>query len=161
MTCKAIFLAVLSVTALTACSNSQKEQLGLLKTAPDEFSIVTRAPLSVPPEYTLRPPRPGVDRPMEMQTGQRARQTLFGVSDVNETASGEAAPEFMDRIGVNNADRNIRERLVEDSAQPDETQRRPVGERLLFWRDNSDNGDVIDPKEELERIQSEAPTGSE
>ena len=50
-----LFGAVLS---LSACGGT-KEKLGLTKKAPDEFAVVRRAPLSMPPDYTLRPPTPG------------------------------------------------------------------------------------------------------
>lgn len=40
---------------LTACSNATKQKLGLTKQAPNEFMVSSRAPLSLPPEYDLRP----------------------------------------------------------------------------------------------------------
>ena len=106
---------VLSVLAVSACSNEQKKDLGLMKKAPDEFAVVTRAPLSRPPEYSLRPPRPGAARPMETSTVNQARQTVFGVEDVKPVESGEVSPEFMDKIGVQEADSSIRDRLEEEN----------------------------------------------
>ena len=38
-----------------------REAAGIAKKAPDEFAVVTRAPLSMPPDYGLRPPRPGAE----------------------------------------------------------------------------------------------------
>ena len=49
---------LISFLALSGCSDA-KEQLGLTRSAPDEFAVVKRAPLAMPPDYTLRPPRPG------------------------------------------------------------------------------------------------------
>jgi len=43
---------------LSACARTSKA-LGLTKTAPNEFNILTKAPLVVPPEYNLRPPKVG------------------------------------------------------------------------------------------------------
>ena len=40
-----------------------KSTFGLNKRAPDEFAVPTRAPLSLPPDYSLRPPEPGAPRP--------------------------------------------------------------------------------------------------
>lgn len=147
-------LAVVSSIALMGCSQDQKKTLGLMNTPPDEFSVVTRAPLSVPPEYSLRPPRPGAQRPMEMTTNNRARQTLFGVDDVDGASrSSGASPEFLDQIGVNEADSSIRER-VDTESRTDVEENRPVAERLMFWRgDDADEGDVLDPKEEMRRLK--------
>ncbi len=48
-------LVLLGVLSLAACSSATKEKLGIAKKAPDEFMVVPRAPLSLPPEYNLRP----------------------------------------------------------------------------------------------------------
>ena len=53
-------LAVLSVLAVSALAlsacGSVRQGIGLTKVVPDEFVTVSTAPLSVPPEYGLRPP---------------------------------------------------------------------------------------------------------
>ena len=69
--------AVVTLAAtLTACGVFE-EQLGLNKQAPDEFRVVARAPLTLPPDFTLRPPEPGVARPQEGTTAQQARKVIF------------------------------------------------------------------------------------
>lgn len=153
-----LLLISCAVLGLSACSDEAKQDLGLINVAPDEFSIVTRAPLSVPPDYTLRPPRPGVSRPMEISTQDQARQTIFGVKDVDnsgvvktETASTTG---FLGRVGASNADSNIRD--VIDSETP--TDNRSTAERLLFLKSKNDvaaEGDPIDPNEEFERLKEE------
>ena len=44
--------------ALSSCQ-SVREATGVAKLAPDEFLILTKAPLIIPPDYNLRPPQPG------------------------------------------------------------------------------------------------------
>ena len=64
------FNRVATVSALTAvaaiglagCQSTQKA-LGMSKVVPDEFRVVSKAPLAVPPDYALRPPAPGEPRP--------------------------------------------------------------------------------------------------
>ena len=46
---------ILALLSLSACSTATKEKLGLSKKAPNEFMVAPRAPLSLPPEYNLRP----------------------------------------------------------------------------------------------------------
>lgn len=52
-------LKIATILALTAsicgCSQESKEKWGVTHKAPDEFRVSTRAPLTVPPEYNLRP----------------------------------------------------------------------------------------------------------
>ena len=53
-------LGALALAAtLSACEGGIGDALGLGKKAPDEFAVVRSAPLTLPPDFTLRPPRPG------------------------------------------------------------------------------------------------------
>ncbi|HEY0011519.1 MAG TPA: DUF3035 domain-containing protein [Allosphingosinicella sp.] len=68
-----ISLVAASALALSACGTS-----GVLgRDRPDEFAVARTAPLVIPPDFTLTPPRPG-----EASTGTDARsqalQALFG-----------------------------------------------------------------------------------
>ncbi len=42
------------VCGVSACS-SMKKTLGIENSSPDEFMVTTRAPLTLPPDYDLRP----------------------------------------------------------------------------------------------------------
>ncbi len=46
---------LLAVSVLGACSTATKKKLGLVSEGPDEFMVMSRAPLSLPPDYDLRP----------------------------------------------------------------------------------------------------------
>jgi hypothetical protein len=60
--------------ALSSCGST-----GIFgRDAPDEFAIGRSAPLVVPPDYNLAPPRPGAPRPMEQDSQTRAIEALFG-----------------------------------------------------------------------------------
>ncbi len=60
---------LLSGVALTACGSG--------KNSPDEFAVVNRPPLVIPPEAELKPPRPGEPRAQDMDPGRRAFEALF------------------------------------------------------------------------------------
>lgn len=67
-------LAASAMTLLAGCGSS-----GLLgRERPDEFSVTRAAPLVVPPDFALVPPRPG--DPVAQGTDSRAQAvaTLFG-----------------------------------------------------------------------------------
>lgn len=49
-----LMCAVLAVSVLGACSTATKKKLGLVSEGPDEFMVMSRAPLSLPPDYDLR-----------------------------------------------------------------------------------------------------------
>lgn len=74
-----IGLMVAALLQLGGCARGTvQDALGLSKRAPDEFAVVRRAPLIVPPDYDLRPPDPGAPRPMVGRTADQARTALTG-----------------------------------------------------------------------------------
>lgn len=69
-------LSIAAALSLSACGLG--DALGLGKRSPDEFAVVKREPLIVPPELELRPPRPGAPRPQVGTPGDQARAALTG-----------------------------------------------------------------------------------
>ena len=74
-----IGLMVAGLLQLGGCSRGTvQDALGMSKRAPDEFAVVRRAPLIVPPDYDLRPPDPGAPRPNIGTTSDQARVAMTG-----------------------------------------------------------------------------------
>jgi len=146
-------LFIMLVFALAGCSNA-REQLGLTRTSPDEFKVVKRAPLSMPPSYQLSEPRPGAARPQEQAPSEEARQAVLGKAAKGSESISEAEAALLQQTGADQADPEIRRIVDAESGEVDESQK-PVAERLLglggFGGDPE--GNVIDPKEEAERLQ--------
>ena len=46
------------------------------RVGPDEFAVESRAPLTIPPEFDLRPPQPGAPRPQEVTAADKARKVI-------------------------------------------------------------------------------------
>lgn len=64
-----------AAASLSACSDF-KQMIGLDQTIPDEFAVESRAPLTIPPDFNLRPPEPGAPRPQEESTQKQAEQII-------------------------------------------------------------------------------------
>lgn len=102
-------VAILAACGATSACGTLGRSLGMNAQAPDEFRVVTRAPLQLPPDYALRPPRPGEPRPQELAPTEQARTALFG-QDVGQNASeGERA--LVNAAGAQTADAEIREQV--------------------------------------------------
>ena len=154
-------LAAAVVTAaltLGGCSNI-KNQLGLGKSSPDEFAVATRAPLTVPPDFKLRPPTPGEQGPQQNSAQDRAKLALIeagdeGISD-GAPSAGESA--LLAQARTDEADSDIRRILDEENAilADDET----LLGRLMFWRDQEPLGTIVDATEESQRIQEASALG--
>jgi hypothetical protein len=69
-------LALLGGAALllTACGGNDIAD----RKRPDEFAIGKQAPLVVPPDFNMAPPRPGAPRPIGADSQQQALEALFG-----------------------------------------------------------------------------------
>lgn len=122
-------MLVLAGAALSACE-STKASLGLNKVVPDEFRVVTKAPLVVPPDYSLRPPSPGEPRPQELQPESAARQALLGQQDSVNRSPGEAL--FVKKAGGDRADPLAR--YVVDDEFGDLTYKdSKFADTVMFW----------------------------
>jgi hypothetical protein len=75
---------------LSGCTDMRRA-IGLEKTSPDEFAVESRAPLTMPPDFQLRPPQPGATRPQEKSAGQQARQAI---EQAGPGEPGKQAPDF-------------------------------------------------------------------
>ena len=78
---------LVAAAGLSGCV-STRNALGLTKVTPDEFRVVTKAPLVVPPDFALRPPAPGKPRPQELQPESAARVALIGQRAAEQRSTG-------------------------------------------------------------------------
>lgn len=154
------YIALVLALGLGACSNA-KEKLGLEKTAPDEFAVVKRAPLSMPPDYSLRPPSPGAPRPQETAPSQQAKQTVFGETVITQP-SGITNPEaaLLQQAGALETDPSIRAKVDAESAN-EVDDNRPVTQKLLNIVSPSEEqpASIVDPAKEAERIKQNQEDG--
>ena len=155
--------AVALVASLSACE-SINETFGFGKKPPDEFSVVRSAPLSQPPDYTLRPPRPGAPNANESSARDQAESVLLqeaGVSPAESQppTSGETA--LIERAGAADVDPNIRQMLDRDVSRDDAQEDESFFDSLMFWKDDEPAGDVIDADAEAERLRESSDEESQ
>jgi len=169
----------LATSALAGCE-STRETFGFTKQAPDEFAVVTRAPLVVPPDFGLRPPQPGAQRPQEKEIRDQARETvtgrntgtggaqvasLAGLNPASGPPRSEGERALLNKAGALDADPAIRRTVDRESTLLAEADTDFIN-RLIFWQETPPAGTVVDPDAETKRIreamaQGEAPTKGE
>ena len=81
---KKTVLIFTAIALLGACSNVTKKSLGLTNSAPNEFMVEPRAPLSLPPEYHLRPVKEPVVEPVNEDNAELSKGEQALVEAVNE-----------------------------------------------------------------------------
>lgn len=154
-------LAAVALAGLAACSEEARQRIGLSDEPPDEFAVVTRAPLALPPDYALRPPASGVRRPQEADIRDQVRQTLVKSASRKEppadrASRGEAA--LLMRVGAAGADPAIRGE-VDAESQALADARTGFIDKILFWRTPEPPGEVVDAERESQRLKSNAALG--
>ena len=159
--------------ALAGCGDNVRRSLGLTQQSPDEFRVVSRAPLVVPPSFNLRPPAPGAQRPQEAMPRDQARQAVFRASGSEQTAAAAVAPaddslsagerSLLSQAGAGASDPNIRQLFDRETREINE-EGQDFADMLIFWQESEPNYEVIDPAAEARRLRGsdalgQPPTG--
>ena len=102
-------ILILNISLISGCGSELSDVLGTNKLPPDEFTILTKPPLIVPPEYNLRPPAEGEIRPNVQQPNRQLQSILFGQNQTDDFSSSEIS--LMTGSDVAEAIPNIKEVL--------------------------------------------------
>lgn len=154
-----VALAVVAAAGLAGCGTT-KRALGMTKVTPDEFRVVSKAPLVVPPDYALRPPAPGEPRPQELRPESAARTALLGQREAEARSDGEKL--LVAKAGVEKADPLIRY-VVDDEFGDLAHKEKSFADRVMFWRSdkkpaavgaNDDAAAPVDAAAEEARIKN-------
>lgn len=138
-----IGLAVMAMGIAAACASGN---------APNEFLVVAKPPLTVPPEYNLRPPAPGQARPQELSPEAQARVAVFGIDFGQAASEGEKL--FIRAAGGGATERTVRNQVDFDAAQV-VRKNRNFADMILNWG-GTPSEPLIDPAAEAERLRAEA-----
>jgi hypothetical protein len=168
-------VSIATLLMLAACGRGTvQEALGMGKRSPDEFAVVSRAPLILPPDYGLRPPGSGESRPGVHTPSDRARASLTG-GDLQQPAAanqevvsaafderGEAASSgeraLIAQATTAPVDPEIRRRIAEENMQLAQVEQ-ALFTRLVKWRQPQTLAVAIDPAAETERLRTNRAEG--
>jgi DUF3035 family protein len=158
--CTTVLALAAGAAALTGC-NSDKwaRTFGFIHDAPDEFTVTTRAPLAMPPSFTLPPPRPGATRPQEQSERTQAELALVPQMALGTPSEGTGSPgqQALVQAAGPPVTSEIRTE-VDQEAKRDRPSQGLTG-KLMFWRKPPEPGIVIDPQKEAQRLRENAALG--
>lgn len=153
---RAAALVGVAALSLTGC-DTIRSAAGMDKSAPDEFAVLTKAPLVIPPDYNLRPPRPGAVPTNQVEPTESAESALFGNDPATIAAQlpntySESEKLLLANAGVQNTDPQIRQHLASDNKAmlgADEG----FTKDILFWqKPPADNGHALNADAEARKL---------
>ena len=152
-------LAVFGAVAfsLGACDTLRREA-GLGKQPPDEFAVVTKAPLIIPPNFNLHPPAPGAPPLNQQGPTDTAQSALFNSTDAQTVAAGMGGNltlgerMLLANARAQNADPAIRAELQADARNSAAAADQSFTDRIL----NGSLSPRIDPPKPVARPQDDS-----
>ncbi|WP_247894263.1 DUF3035 domain-containing protein [Azospirillum sp. B510] len=156
-----IGLALAAMT-LAGCSDVRRS-IGLDRQSPDEFSVVSRAPLTLPPSMQDLPkPRPGAARPQDATPTQTAAGAVFGnaARGAAKTAGSTAGEKSLvaQAAARDGIDPNIRAKVDQETTQLIVADKSWI-DSLLFWQTQEPPVSIVDPGKEQQRLREAQAQG--
>lgn len=147
-----MFKLLLSVSlfavTLTACSN----RYALEGRGPDEYTVLSKPPLSLPPDFTLRAPEPQKKATAsQTSTSQQAKEALTGKTqttkkDESKLTAGENA-----LLKNTKEDENIRNELQNDGEADDDALY--LEKKIQEWQGETD--EILDADTAAEELKEQ------
>ena len=145
---------------LAACSgkdNNVAKVIGLEQSKPDEFSISKNVPLTMPPNFSLRPVGDGQTAQRDSRAIRNAKQLFINeLQQDSDLSSADIA--ILSQANAEKAIPNIRDIVDEESTALAKLDAKLV-DKILFWRDPTPPGTVISANEEQKRINADQALG--
>jgi hypothetical protein len=122
---RAKLAAILGTALVLIGCQALRQATGLTKQSPDEFTILTKSPLVIPPDFNLRPPQPGIAARYEVDPAEQAQRALFPQSAVTRAAAlGDSYSDgeklLLSKTNALAVDPRIRRIITADAGQEDQ-----------------------------------------
>ena len=147
---KIYFILTCIILLLNSCGGV-KEKIGIIQKAPDEFQVYESKPLSVPPNFELRPPAEG-----EILTNEKDENIIFSTENnmgENLTLSDEI---LLISLGEKEIEKNIR-KIINDENSIQEVDKSLLDKIInfepIFEGKKNKESEIINAVEEKKRIE--------
>lgn len=151
-----IIISLCALLILTGCSQ-MREELGLNRHSPDEFTVVKRAPLTMPPGYQLMPPGESTNVASAERTSDEAKTAVFGTKAQTKTTPDNSEQAFLQKIGADQANASIRTTIDRESGYVTLEKQSTIDK--IFKRNSAEDAIIVDAEKEAERLRENAQSG--
>lgn len=160
---RVVYLAALAGLAISLVGcDSIRDAAGLTKNSPDEFAVATKAPLIIPPDYNLAPPKPGAAPTNQISPTEQAEDVLYGTRPSATTAHGPVSPgeqELLSKAGAANANDMIRQKIAADNRAMQASDESFTNQLLFGIGSDHSQGTPVDADAEKQRIDAGKSSG--
>jgi hypothetical protein len=132
----------LVLASLSACE-SIRNAAGLTKQPPDEFAVVSKSPLIIPPDYNLKPPKPGAPPLNQTSPTESAEAALY--SDDPKAVAAAIPGSYsggekmlLAQAGAASANDGIRQQIAADNSNADSADENFTNHLLFSTPDTGD-----------------------
>lgn len=156
---KIILVTVFSATV--GCSGGFRDVVGLKSRAPDEFRVVSNAPLVVPPEFNLRPPAPGAKRLQDVDLQQQAKDILFEAPlQKNSVTESKGESLFLKKAAIDDSDSQIKDVLAKEEQDVAAVKQKGFFEKIVSYAKNDKSKEPVSAgKEQVQQEENEKKSG--
>ena len=157
------FLALGGLALLLVGCETIRQAAGITKEPPDEFAVVTKAPLVIPPDYNLKPPKPGAAPTNQVSPTASAQQALYG-DDPSVIAAGmtgnysQEEKIVLAKSGGALSEHSVRQQITAD-AKKMEAADDSFTDKVLFGGPEPDQGKAVDANAEAKRLSDAKAQG--
>lgn len=158
-------VCLLSVSAIVlgACSGGgdvrKGSVLGFGQKIPNEFTVVTRSPLNIPPDFSLRPPRESEQSTTQGNSEDVATIIWQKPNTDRAVTSGDAIENrLLIASNAQDASDAIRQTLIKENTDL-ALEKRSVADKLIFGRVKPLQGTRLDADGEQRRLQENETLG--
>lgn len=113
--------SIAALLLLSGCE-SIRQATGAEKTPPDEFTVLTKSPLVIPPDFNLRPPQPGIasrNDPDADETGASLALPTASAASL-DTSYSDGEKLLLSKTNALSVDPNIRKTITTDVGLEDQ-----------------------------------------
>jgi hypothetical protein len=125
---------------------------------PDAFAVTDHPPLIMPPDYIVRPPRPGAERPNAVSATVKAQKTVLGsqVSGSSEPAT-QGEKDILGKASEKQpVTPKIRE-IVDEESQTDSTVSGTVLNKIQSWKKEASDNLTLSNRKKAPKEEESSP----
>ncbi len=157
-------LVLLGISLITnaSCNGNVRHSIGINNQSPDAFKVISAPPLTVPPDFSLRPPVDGAKPLQSFNASSQAKKAIFSANKEKEIKASNGEKSFLKKANADAINSNITTEIDNEYQEQNRKEKKKTWfGRLFDWINPSkdDSNEVINAIQEKQRIETTQAAG--